>query len=203
VGNGKDILKMVTAKRALTPKQYFMKAALRQLPNITMGPAVPKTGFPRSDMPGDDGSLMLGAPLSGPRFTNLGDGTVLDCVTGRMWVADPRALGPPFYIGGEIQAMHWEDAITACNNLVYAGHDDWKLPNIKELGSLFYIMLNGYQINTDFFTIYDWYYWSSTSYVENPIAAWVKEFVYGLNYSMNKEAYEFLVLPCRGMPKLV
>jgi hypothetical protein len=58
-------------------------------------------------------------------FVDNGDGTVTDAATGLMWSqADSGA------------AMSWQDALTwteTKNAEGYLGHDDWRLPNIKEL----------------------------------------------------------------------
>jgi hypothetical protein len=62
-------------------------------------------------------------------FVDNGDGTVTDNATGLMWSqADD---------GGE--GMNWEDALAwvqARNDENYLGHDDWRLPNAKELQSI-------------------------------------------------------------------
>ena len=55
-------------------------------------------------------------------FTAPGDGTVTDAATGLMWTQDDSGSG-----------MTWEDALAYAENLVFAGHDDWRLPNAKEL----------------------------------------------------------------------
>ncbi len=59
-------------------------------------------------------------------FQDNGDGTVTDNATGLMWTqADD---------GGE--GMTWGQALEYCESLDYAGFDDWRLPNAKELQSL-------------------------------------------------------------------
>lgn len=50
------------------------------------------------------------------------DGTVTDDATGYMWMKDDSQ-----------KAMDWEKALAYCENLKTAGHDDWRLPNAKEL----------------------------------------------------------------------
>jgi len=55
-------------------------------------------------------------------FTDNGDGTVTDNATGLMWMQGDSGSG-----------MFWEDALTHAEDLVFAGHDDWRLPNVKEL----------------------------------------------------------------------
>ena len=53
------------------------------------------------------------------------DGTISDLATGLMWAKVD---------GGK--AMNWEDALAYCHKLRLAGHDDWRLPNTKELQSI-------------------------------------------------------------------
>jgi len=62
-------------------------------------------------------------------FTDNGDGTVTDKATGLMWSQADS--------GGD--GMNWEDALAwvqAKNDENYLGHDDWRLPNAKELQSI-------------------------------------------------------------------
>lgn len=58
-------------------------------------------------------------------FTNNGDGTITDEATGLMWLQDDNAKG-----------LLWEEALEYAENFEYAGHDDWRLPDIKELQSI-------------------------------------------------------------------
>ena len=57
------------------------------------------------------------------RYT-LTDGTALDMGTGLMW--QRQASGP----------MGWQAALAHCQNLVLEDHDDWRLPQIKEILTL-------------------------------------------------------------------
>lgn len=61
-------------------------------------------------------------------LVNNGDGTVTDRATGLMWAQADSALG-----------MDWQHALAYAqsqNASKYLGHDDWRLPNPKELQSL-------------------------------------------------------------------
>ncbi|MCP5053840.1 MAG: DUF1566 domain-containing protein [bacterium] len=58
-------------------------------------------------------------------FEDNGDGTVTDHATGLTWMKADSGTG-----------MNWEEALEYSENLVYAGHDDWRLPNAKELQSI-------------------------------------------------------------------
>lgn len=56
------------------------------------------------------------------QFIDNGDGTITDRATGLMWMQKDSG-----------KAMNWQEAIMYAENLVYAGYDDWRLPNAKEL----------------------------------------------------------------------
>ena len=61
-------------------------------------------------------------------FADNGDGTVIDEATGLMWTRDDSGEG-----------MTWEQALAwtqARNAEGYLGHDDWRLPDAKELQSI-------------------------------------------------------------------
>jgi len=91
---------------------------------------VAKTGQIISDHTGDDGDHRSGVVWPEPRFTDNGDGTVLDNLTGLEWVKEPSS------VSGNSEKMVWNDAIDFCKGLSYAGYDDWRLPSRKELMSL-------------------------------------------------------------------
>lgn len=58
-------------------------------------------------------------------FVDNGDGTISDLATGLMWQK-----------GDSGKALGWEEALRQSDSLVLAGHDDWRLPNAKELQSI-------------------------------------------------------------------
>ena len=60
-----------------------------------------------------------------PNYTDNGDGTVTDNVTGLVWQQAHNEKRIGFY-----------DAKRVCQNLNLGGRSDWRLPNIKELFSL-------------------------------------------------------------------
>ena len=85
-------------KKNLTLKQFVVELALKQIPDLSHWVGLPQTGFPVKILDGDDGDLNKGLPLTGPRFTVFSNNLIFDDVTGRLWVADPSKLGPPFSI---------------------------------------------------------------------------------------------------------
>lgn len=67
-------------------------------------------------------------------FRDNGDGTVTDEATGLTWAkVDSGHLKAGDKEDGR---LNWEQALRWCEELQYAGHSDWRLPNIKELHSL-------------------------------------------------------------------
>jgi hypothetical protein len=90
-----------------------------------------KTGQTTTYKVGDDGTYEKGVASPSPRFTDVGDGTVIDRLTGLMWAKDAN-------MGG---LMLWRDAINYANNLSLGTscgtpRTDWRLPNRNELNSL-------------------------------------------------------------------
>lgn len=63
-------------------------------------------------------------PGNAPSYTDNGDGTITDNVTGLMWV---KARG------GQ---MSWDEAMAGAETCRVGGYDDWRMPTIKELYSL-------------------------------------------------------------------
>ncbi|MDZ7695556.1 MAG: DUF1566 domain-containing protein [Deltaproteobacteria bacterium] len=118
--------------------------------------AVPKTGQTTSDAAGDDGDLQKGVAWPSPRFTANIDGTVTDNLTGLMWILDSTSSG----------IKTWANALTYCNALIFPadGHDDWRLPNIRELYSLVDLSQSSPALPPGHpFTVNNTgYYWSST-----------------------------------------
>ena len=87
---------------------------------------------------GEDGELQAGVTWPSPRFTDNGDGTVTDNLTGLIWLKDANCPA---------ETKTWQEALdwvknplnsggTACSGYVAGTFTDWRLPNIKELLSL-------------------------------------------------------------------
>jgi hypothetical protein len=62
--------------------------------------------------------------VNAPSYTDNGDGTITDNITGLMWQRDPGAK------------MTWDEAVDGADSFELAEYDDWRLPTVKELYSL-------------------------------------------------------------------
>lgn len=125
-----------------------------------------------------------------PSYSNNGDGTVTDNITGLMWQQNPG------------KKMNWYEANRLVKTMNLAGYDDWRIPTIKELYSL--IKFSGRDlspqslsggipfIDTDNFDfsygdtsggerLIDSQYMSSTKYVTTTMHG--NETVFGVNFA--------------------
>ena len=85
---------------------------------------------------GEDGDYTT---LNQQSFTDNGDGTITDNVTGLMWQKTDA---------GE---MTWENAVNSAASVTTGGYSDWRLPNPHELFSLFNYENGNPALNTSFF----------------------------------------------------
>ncbi|MDM8522463.1 DUF1566 domain-containing protein [Desulfococcaceae bacterium HSG8] len=95
-------------------------------------------------------------------FVDNGDGTVTDIGTGLMWQQEASGL-----------VVSWKDALAYCENLSYAGYNDWRLPNRGELLSIMNYGKYDLAIDDNYFPnmIAHWYC-SSTSNVSQTEDYW-------------------------------
>ncbi len=99
--------------------------------------------------------------INTPSYTDNGDGTITDNVTGLIWQkAD----------GGE---MTIENAITYCDNLVLGGNSDWRLPTPMESFSILNLQNANPALNTTYFTnTVAEYWWTSSFQVGDNSKVW-------------------------------
>jgi hypothetical protein len=131
-----------------------------------------KTGQTTSYATGDDGDLERGVAWPSPRFTDNGNGTVTDSLTGLIWLKDANCFG----------TKTWADALNDANTLNSGEcglsdgsvEGDWRLPNRKELHSLVdYSKFNpALPTGHPFSNVQANYYWSSTTDVYYTGFAW-------------------------------
>jgi hypothetical protein len=122
---------------------------------------IPKTGQTTSYSAGDDGDLEEGADWPVPRFTDNGDGTVTDNLTGLVWL---KYAGAPGYdtdwYGTLIYAAALCNGIAGLTDGSVAG--DWKIPNASELQSILDRQYTPALPIGHPFTDLNNYYWSSS-----------------------------------------
>ncbi len=117
---------------------------------------------------GQDGDTSAGVAWPDPRFTDEGDRTVNDRLTGLTWTRDANSAG------GSITWHQALEYIKTLNRRNHLGHNDWRLPNINELKSLvnrqgnLAAWLNG----LGFQGVRKDYYWTSTTYAAYANNAW-------------------------------
>lgn len=97
------------------------------------------------------------------RFFDNGDGTISDFATGLMWQKADAG-----------RRMDWEDALAYAEGLTLAGHDDWHLPDAKQLQSIvdytrspaLHPLFEGTLCELDEGVRDVPYYWSSTTHLD-------------------------------------
>jgi uncharacterized repeat protein (TIGR02543 family) len=110
--------------------------------------------------------------------------TMSDRTTGLMWVYDASANGK----------ANWNNAMAHCNNLLYAGHGDWFLPNKYQLSA----MCSQKEFFKNVYTEYPNHeYWSSTTNIWKEFLKTSITMHNGLDWpSSSDESY--WVWPCRN-----
>ena len=108
------------------------------------------------------------------QFTQHDNGTVTDNATRLIWMR--CSLGQTWHnetCQGEAMNYSWQDALQAAQDQSFAGYDDWRLPNIKELTSIVEEACHSPAINLTIFPTSigsdetDYEYWTSTIYSGN------------------------------------
>ena len=137
------------------------------------------------------------------RYTDHGNGTVTDTKTGLSWKqCSEGQTASSGGCSGDASSYTWDQALqqpaTLNSGGGYAGHSDWRLPNIKELASLGALDRNSPSINSALFpsTPSAWF-WSSSPYASGSYLAWRFSFGYGYVSSLNRY-YNYHVRLVRG-----
>lgn len=143
--------------------------------NSCIGKPRPCDGFTAKQLSIQDAMQSTGCPDDASRFTiHPDDDTVTDNCTGLQWqrfTADSDDDGTP-------DPMTWCDALSYCDALSFAGHQDWRLPNIRELQSIVDYGRLSPSIGGSFVSERGGY-WSSTTAFHAPAAAWLISFENG------------------------
>ncbi len=157
---------------------------------------------------GQDGDKLAGVAWPNPRFTDNGDGTVTDNLTGLMWLKDANcantiSYNPDSTGNGSVTWQHALDFVAGINAGTYSscggGHTGWRLPNDIELESL--VDSSAYNpalpAGHPFTSVQADYYWSSTTYAGNTAVAWIVGMSGGYVYYDNK-TNNYYVWPVRS-----
>jgi len=125
---------------------------------------------PYSAVAGDDASYQ--PALISPSFTLNGNGTTTDRVTGLVWASTNSCYT------AVLTSQTWVNALGCCESLTLAGYTDWRLPNSRELESIYdYGVVGIPSINkTAFPNTSIIYYWTSTTRTTSPSMAYVVRF---------------------------
>lgn len=119
---------------------------------------------------GQDGDKLKGTVWPDPRFTDNGNGTVTDTLTGLIWLKDANCFGVQSWQNAlvSVKTLQGNNSICSLNDGSLAG--DWRLPNRKEMQSLidhqnsFPALPAAHPfMNVQFSADYAIYYWSSSS----------------------------------------
>lgn len=122
-----------------------------------------------------------------PRFTDNGDETVTDNLTGLMWTKNAT-----------MATKSWEEAKSYCENLSHASHNDWRMPNLNELLSLIDRSKSDPALSEGHpFSDVQGIYWSSTAYLNDTSSAWDVNFGSGNIHYGGKPAV-FAVWPVQS-----
>ena len=126
-----------------------------------------------------------------------GDTIVRDYNTGLTWQQDTADTNDDGQVN-ELDKTRWQDALDYCRDLLFAGRDDWRLPDYSELESLVDYSRSNPAINP-VFTCENAPYWSATSAdIHHPGTAWAVYFTDGDVYWWDKLDPVYYVRCVRG-----
>jgi len=145
-------------------------------------------------------SIVASTPTAA--FVDNLDGTITHSKTGLMWKQCSEGLSGANCVATSTTSFLWQGALqqaAANNTLLFAGHSDWRLPNLKELHSIVEDQCNSPAINATVFpaTISALYWSSSQSAITSPANAWFVNFLNGRDLALSKNT-PMLVRLVRG-----
>ena len=167
---------------------------------IVTSDSLPKAGQTVIYTPADEAYIQEKVEWPAPRFTDNGDGTVTDGLTGMMWLKDGGCL-----------KKGWSDALNIiadfnANPFKYscigyaANYTDWHMPNVKELESLINYDVSdaaGWLNSAGFTNIKYSSYWSSTTSQKSAAQAWIMNMKKSAKLLQKKKSASY-AWPVRG-----
>ncbi len=131
------------------------------------------------------------ASISAAPYTDNGDGTVTDTLSGLVWQKCSMGQTNDATCSGTATTATWQNSLNYCKNLTLAGKT-WRLPSVNELKT---IIDRGQAAapfidQTAFPGTVATYYWSASTYVPFPTDAWYVYFTTGVvNYNNKTNSY--------------
>lgn len=119
--------------------------------------------------------LVSGAPAARGAFQLLEDGTVRDERTGLVWDRCSVGQSGAACETGSAEKLPWAKALAAAvqaNQAGHKGHDDWRLPNVKELESLTDLARFDPALDPAFPRTASSWYWTATPRPGDPVQVW-------------------------------
>ena len=155
----------------------------------------------------------VGVTWPNPRFTDNGNGTITDNLTGLIWLKDANCFEENYYVNAELYINLLESG--ECDLLDGSKPGDWRLPNLLEMQSLIhYGQYNPAIPNTEgtgkwqqgdpfdnvqFDNNQPEFYWTSTRRSDNTIEIIGINFGNGLIKEFSQiDDWRWFVLPVRG-----
>jgi hypothetical protein len=156
-----------------------------------------------------DGEIQAGATLA---YIDNGDGTVTDVNTGLMW----EKLSDDGSIHDKDTTYVWDNAfavkVATLNSGTFAGYNDWRVPNRRELESIVNLENVSPSVSAAFntacapactvltcsCTVVSGPYWSSSTVASGPHFAWRVSFSAGFGDAGNKSGFLSFVRAVRA-----
>ncbi len=118
--------------------------------------------------------MVMSGEAQAQRFTDNGNGTVTDTVTGLMRTKNANPFGE----------LNWDEAMARCSSFSISGIGGWRLPSKDELVALSSALRGEHP----FTGVQSPYHWSSTAFAGDTDYAWLVSMKDGQAYSTNKTA---------------
>jgi len=138
--------------------------------------------------------LRTGAGVTGTRFTDNGNGTVKDNLTGLIWLKNADCWGPIDWATALTNANGLKGDNTMCSLNDGSTTGQWRLPNFVELQSLidFTYISPPLTSGHPFSNVRLGFYWSATTYAGDTVAAWYVDMSDGVLQYFNKGAMRYI-----------
>ena len=131
------------------------------------------------------------------RYTDNGDGTITDNETSLMWMQCLLGQDSTDSCSGDASSGKslWSEALATADAYDFAGHSDWRLPNIKELLSLSALDRTDPAININMFPNHPTTgrVWSSTP-DDSATQTWIISFDSGRHSTINRTSNRYIRL---------